>query len=203
MGRTESFLPGRVKAAWEVELAAAALAEEAAAEDEAESAAEEAAAEEEAESAAEDADVAVVEEEAPEDAEDVAEAEDDPVADAEPESVGVALVPTVDNPYKFQIIIRVRSLQPLSWQGTGVLTLTERAGAAVPDAAAEVAEVELLLDPDAEPEPEPEPEPMDIEPLLLDICVVEDISALMVVEPLLLDICVMEDMSALMVDEEK
>lgn len=201
MGRTESFLPGRVKAAWEVELAAAALAEEAAAEDEAESAAEEAAAEEEAESAAEDADVAVVEEEAPEDAEDVAEAEDDPVADAEPESVGVALVPTVDNPYKFQIVIRVRSLQPLSWQGTGVLTLTERAAAAVPDAAAEVAEVEVLLDPDAELETEPEP--MDIEPLLLDICVVEDISALMVVEPLLLDICVMEDMSALMVDEEK
>ena len=82
MGRTESFLPGRAKAVWDVELAAAALAEDAAIEEEIESA----------------ADVAV-EEDAPESAPaELLEAEDDPVADAEPESVGVALVPTVDNP---------------------------------------------------------------------------------------------------------
>lgn len=99
IGRTESFLPGRVNAACEVELAAAALAEEAAAaEDEAESAAEVAEAADE--DAPEDAlaELVALLELAPDDAEDVAEAEVDPVADAEPESVGVALVLTVDKP---------------------------------------------------------------------------------------------------------
>lgn len=82
MGRTESFLPGRAKAVWDVELAAAALAEDAAVGEEIESA----------------ADVAA-EEDAPEFVPvELLEAEDDPVADAEPESVGVALVPAVDNP---------------------------------------------------------------------------------------------------------
>lgn len=77
IGRTESFLPGRVKAAWDVELAAAALAAEAAAKE------------------------AAAEGEDPSELlafEDAAVAEDDPVAEAEPEVVGVAMVLTVDNP---------------------------------------------------------------------------------------------------------
>lgn len=70
-------MPGRVKAAWDVELAAAALAAEAAAKE------------------------AAAEEEDPSELlafEDAAVAEDDPVAEAEPEVVGVAMVLTVDNP---------------------------------------------------------------------------------------------------------
>jgi hypothetical protein len=76
MGRTLSFFPGRVKAAWDVELAAAAVAEEGVCEEEAESA----------------ADVA--------DAPELALLEPLALAleDAEDDPVGVALVLTVDNP---------------------------------------------------------------------------------------------------------
>jgi len=125
------FLPGRVKAAWDVELAAAALAAEAAAEEE------------------DPSELLAFE--------DAAVAEDDPVAEAEPEAVGVAMVLTVDNP------------------------LTEAAGVTVPDAAvdvafAEVADAEVLLDMDMEPELMDDPE------MLLDIWVTEEASALIVDE---------------------